>query len=229
MLLTYSDSGRISNYRHEFFEDAFTALWSKHDGRKEGFERTKYTGLEKTDFLRLLSAFAISSYRDSDFNMRQNQFCYHFRLASDLTGTKCSEDNFRKDLLISTSLAVEEGQYLRFCHRTFHEYFAAVFICNTTDEACRKLVDDLSSRVETDYVLPLVKSMAPEKIECDWVAPRVDKILSELESIGTDGDKYGELAVKGFDQGLYAEHPERGEFSCAGRVRLAAGQAGAVL
>ena len=202
MLLTYSDSGRISNYRHEFFEDAFTALWSKHDGRKEGFERTKYTGLEKTDFLRLLSAFAISSYRDSDFNMRQNQFRYHFRLASDLTGTKCSEDNFRKDLLISTSLAVEEGQYLRFCHRTFHEYFAAVFICNTTDEACRKLVDDLSSRVETDYVLPLVKSMAPEKIECDWVAPRVDKILSELESIGTDGDKYGELAVKGFDQDL---------------------------
>jgi hypothetical protein len=45
MLLTYSDSGRISNYRHEFFEDAFTALWSKHDGRKEGFERTKYTRL----------------------------------------------------------------------------------------------------------------------------------------------------------------------------------------
>jgi hypothetical protein len=138
--------------------------------------------------------------------MRQNQFRYHFGLASDLTATKCSEDDFRKDLLISTSLAVEEGQYLRFCHRTFHEYFAAVFICNTTDETCRKLVDDLSSRVETDYVLPLVKSMAPEKIECDWVAPRVHRIISELESIGTDGDKYGELVVKGFDQGREIAH-----------------------
>ena len=43
MLLTYSDAGRISRKKHEFYEDAFNALWSKHDARKQaGYEREKY-------------------------------------------------------------------------------------------------------------------------------------------------------------------------------------------
>jgi hypothetical protein len=53
MLLTYADCGRIAKHRHEFFEDAFTALWSKHDARKQSFERNRYTGLSKSDFLRV--------------------------------------------------------------------------------------------------------------------------------------------------------------------------------
>ena len=68
MLLTYSDAGRISRKKHEFYEDAFNALWSKHDARKQaGFEREKYTGLDKNEFMRLLSAFCASSYLPSYF------------------------------------------------------------------------------------------------------------------------------------------------------------------
>jgi hypothetical protein len=48
MLLTYSDAGRISSKEHEFYEDAFNALWNKHDARKQaGYEREKYTKLDK--------------------------------------------------------------------------------------------------------------------------------------------------------------------------------------
>ena len=50
MLLTYSDAGHISHQKHEFFEDAFIALWSKHDSRKDGFQRQRYTGLQRTAF-----------------------------------------------------------------------------------------------------------------------------------------------------------------------------------
>ena len=56
MLITFSDVGKISSKRHEFYEDAFNALWRKHDARK-GYQRERYTGLEKTKFLKLLCAF----------------------------------------------------------------------------------------------------------------------------------------------------------------------------
>ncbi len=86
MLLTFSATGHIANSRHEFFEDAFAALWSKHDGLKPGFERHRYTGLQKNDFLRLVSAFAASSYNHGDFNMRETQIRRHFRAATQLSG-----------------------------------------------------------------------------------------------------------------------------------------------
>ena len=72
MLLTYSDAGRISRKKHEFYEDAFDALWSKHDARKQaGYEREKYSGLDKNEFMRLLSAFCASSYITEQFSMRE--------------------------------------------------------------------------------------------------------------------------------------------------------------
>ena len=103
MLLTYSDAGRISRKRHEFYEDAFNALWSKHDARKQaGYEREKYTGLDKNDFAALLSAFCASSYISEHFSMRETELNSHFNRAKQLTGISAKEDNFVKDMLTST-------------------------------------------------------------------------------------------------------------------------------
>jgi hypothetical protein len=202
MLLTYSDSGHISNRRYEFFEDAFTALWSKHDARKEGYERPKHTGLDKGDFLRLLSSFAASSYIESDYNMRESQFRKHFGTAKALSGANCKEDEFRKDLVISTSLFVEDGPYLRFSHRAFHEYFTSPFICGAADDVCVRIIDEISDRIETDAVLPLVKSISPSKIEANWTVPKLEEVIDAISKVENDGDAYADLGVKQYDQGI---------------------------
>ena len=148
MLLTFSSSGHIANSGHEFFEDAFGALWSKHDGFKPNFERHRYTGLQKSEFLRLLAAFAVSSYSEGDYNMREAQFRRHFRHATRLSGVNCKENDFLQDLTLSTSLAIQDEPYVRFCHLSFHEYFAAVFVCDA-DEWVAEIIEDLSDRLET--------------------------------------------------------------------------------
>jgi hypothetical protein len=195
MLLTYSDSGRIARNRHEFFEDAFTALWSKHDARKEGFERQRYTALEKNEFSKLLAAFAISSYLSFDYVLREVQFHRHFEMAMALSGIKCKEADFRRDLIVSTSIATEEGRYVRFCHRSFQEYFSAVFVCEAADSAVWKLVEGLSDRLVTDSVISLIFSMREAKIEKLWVIPTMEKIVGYVYEVGDDLREYAELVA----------------------------------
>ena len=109
MLLTYSDTGYISKNRHEFFEDAFNALWSKHDARKDGFERDRYTGLQKAEFLKILSAFAISSYINADYNMKDAQFHQHFDQAVRLSGVSCKERIFSETCESRRALLLTKG------------------------------------------------------------------------------------------------------------------------
>ena len=179
MIITFSDSGRLSDTRHEFYEDAFNALWLRHDIRKERFERQKYTDLLKQDFLRLLNAFAAASYFESDIVMRGNQFTKHFRTASSITQIDTHEDHFRDDLLISTSLMVEDGNFVKFSHRTFQEYFASLFIVSLPTTDIAKAIDLIAARHETDQVLGFIFSISPEAIERHWILPRLDKVFEE--------------------------------------------------
>jgi hypothetical protein len=195
MLLTFADCGRIADNRHEFFEDAFIALWSKHDNRKDGFERDRFTRLQKSEFLRLLSAFAASSYSAGDYELRDGQFRRHFVSAEKLSGVSCKEDDFLKDLTISTCLMVEDGPYVRFCHRSFQEYFAAVFVADTDDEWAGDLIDELSDRIETDNVLPMLLSINEEKIEKHWVLVHVRKIVAAIKTHPLNGQSYAGMAV----------------------------------
>jgi NACHT domain len=97
MFLTYSDAGRISRKKHEFYEDAFNALWSKHDARKQGsYEREKYTGLDKNDFVRLLSAFCASSYVAEHFSMRESDLAHHLLSAKKINRCSCEGRGFRQ-------------------------------------------------------------------------------------------------------------------------------------
>jgi len=195
MLLTYSDSGYISKNRHEFFEDAFTALWSKHDGRKDDFERHRYTGLQKNEFSKILTAFAMSSYSSADYNMRESHFHRHFEAAIRLSGVSCKEEDFLQDLTISTSLAVQDGPYIRFCHRAFQEYFSALFICEMSDTLVGRMIEEISDRMETDNVLPLVLSINDEKIEKHWILPSMKMIAAFVETADRDVDTYARTIV----------------------------------
>ena len=124
VLLTYSDAGRISRKKHEFYEDAFNALWSKHDARKQaGFEREKYTGLDKNEFMRLLSAFCASSYINEHFSMREADVSFHLKNAKKLTDISAKEEDFVKDMTISTNLLILDGRKYVFFTALFKNTF----------------------------------------------------------------------------------------------------------
>jgi hypothetical protein len=128
--------------------------------------------------------------------MRDAQVHHHFEQALRLSGVICSEEDFLRDLRESTSIAVDEGPYVRFCHRTFQEYFSALFIAEMSDyEIAERLIDEISDRLETDAVLPLVLSVNDEKIEKHWVLPKAKMISKFIASSKADLESYACTAV----------------------------------
>lgn len=194
MLLTYSDAGRISKHRHEFYDDAFNALWVKHDARKKaGYEREKYTGLEKQKFLGLLSAFCASSYIAEHFSMREAELSTHLVYACDYLNAPVKASEFIKDMTISTSLMQLEGSFYRFSHRTFQEYFCALHIISLGDDQLRRAIDVVSERYETDSVTSFIKSINPDKFERCWSLPHLQRCKSHLESATQNFHSYRDL------------------------------------
>jgi NACHT domain len=181
MLITFSDSGKVSRVRHEFYEDAFNALWSKHDARKEGFERHKYSGLQKRDFVQLLSWFSFASYIKSDFEMRESIFSKHFLEATNASQVKVLEEDFRQDMLVSTSLLIEDGLFLKFCHRSFQEYFTSLCISNMPNSDVPSAISLVLDRYETDQVLHFLLSHSPEVVERYWILPELESSLKALK------------------------------------------------
>jgi hypothetical protein len=194
MLLTYSDAGRISRKKHEFYEDAFNALWSKHDARKQaGYEREKYTGLDKNDFMRLLSAFCASSYVSEHFSMRETVLSSHLTRARKLTDISTKDGDFVRDMTISTSLLVLEGNTYRFAHRSFQEYFCARYVLSLSDKDITRGIEAVSSRYGTDSVLDFVRSMNAERFETAWVISKLSAIIPRLQKGESSFTSYSQL------------------------------------
>ncbi|WP_081691409.1 NACHT domain-containing protein [Cucumibacter marinus] len=192
MLITFGEIGAISSKKHEFFDDVLGVLWRKHDARKNGFERQKYTGLELHDFRKLVATFSISSYLGQDFSFTDRKFREHYQAACGLAGLDVEFELFFKDMTISTCLIVEDGDYFKFIHRSFQEFFAAVYICECMNESPAEILDLVARRFETDNVIFIAHSIKRTLVENIWLLP----ILSEIEGIDDGSHRLVEYASK---------------------------------
>lgn len=195
MFMTFSYSGRISERQVEFYEDAFQALWIRHDSRKDNFERTRYSGFGKAAFLKLLSAFAGAAYTENAYEFKDTSFSKYFEFATAFTSLKCDEENFKKDLVETTCLLTYDGPFLKFPHRSFQEYFAALFISSLDDKQMTSVIAAISDRMDTDAVLPLLLSISPEKVQSNWIIPNITYIITKLKPFVQDTDEYCKLLI----------------------------------
>ena len=179
MLLTYADVGQISERRHEFYSDAFSALWRKHDGKK-GFTREFRSGLRKEDFLRLLHAISIVSYLQGIVKFREIQLDAVLKKSKELTGVGVDRDDYLYDLTTSVGVFLLDGNYFTYTHRTFQEYFVAKFIVSLSDEDCGRAIEAVSAMHETDQVLSFVISLDVEKFERTWVSGTINSLVKEI-------------------------------------------------
>ena len=119
MLLTFSQNADVPKRISIFYQQAYEALFHKHDALKEGFIRGIKTNFDIVDFGKIFSWFAIITYKTRDFS-----FTYE-RIIEILKGIKASSQyNFDEremlhDLTQSTSLIVEDGNLYVFTHRSF--------------------------------------------------------------------------------------------------------------
>lgn len=182
MLVTFEQTGHIPTKRHVFYERAFDALFSLHDTSKEGvYKRKTYSDLSIDDFRKLMSAFCIVTYLKELFVFSRSQFRDSLLSALKLEQIDANLDDLTNDLIESTCLIQVEGTEYVFTHRSFQEYFAAVYISRSPAVGARKLLDRVVRRT-TDDVIQMAHAINRSLVEREWVIPTLSEILAAEET-----------------------------------------------
>jgi NACHT domain len=177
MMLTYEEFSGVPDKVHVFYEQAFQTLFQRHDSLKGAFSRKIESGLDLEQFRRVLSAFCFVSYLSEQFSLLEYEALQNIRTAAELADVELDAEMYLTDLLVTVCILQRDGQHITFVHRSFQEYFTALFVVrhgrslNIFDFVERLLV-----RQRPDNVLRLVQQLESEVIEQGWVLPTIKKL-----------------------------------------------------
>lgn len=178
MLLTYGQSAQLPSKLSVFYNQAYEALFERHDVLKGGYRRDRKSNLDIQDFSRLFAAFSLRTYDARRFEFEESQALEDIDGARDMVGLGCKSKDFLEDAMQAVCLLVQDGLRITFSHRSFQEYFAARFIADASAEVQEKLILKYMYFVRIDSVMQLLYELRPEVVEAKYLRPQIALVMS---------------------------------------------------
>lgn len=201
MLLTYEEHASIPDRLNDFYEQAFLTLFNSHDATKGAFVRDIRSRLPYNEFKNVFAHFCFKTYFKGVYEFTEAQlheFLNETRVKLGMDGMDAQ--NFIYDLTHSVCMLIEDGVNLRFSHRSFQEYFAAVYTTSFSDETQGRLlqrwVRDNSYRIREENFLFMLHDMQPERCDRNLFLPLLNQIARRFE---VKNHSYGWLLAYFFD------------------------------
>lgn len=179
MMLTFEGYAEIPDSLHEFYRIAFDTLLRRHDAMKGQFLRESHSGCSTEQFKQIFSSFCLLTYVKSAFSFDRDKALAYLNAAICQQGLEKSPEIVLFDLIESICLLQEEGFEISFVHRSFQEYFSAVFIANSGTGFVQKYLDEGEFRT-FDNVLPMLMGIAQQRVESEWAIDRINDICSRF-------------------------------------------------
>lgn len=195
MLFTYEQNGEIPEKMHIFYEQAYQALFNKHDSYKQGFVRKSLTNLDMQQFKVVFSLFCLTTYHKQLFNFNESDF--NERLEKCLRQTQnqqVSAENLKKELLSNVPLMVQDGLHFCFAHRSFQEYFSACYLIHNQNLSF-EIFDTIGKRLRIDNVLSMTFDMNQRLLEEKWILPKIQTILSEIKDDSSIDSRFKNMLI----------------------------------
>lgn len=204
MLLTYGDSADIPSKFSSFYEQAYAALFQKHDALKSGYRRERQGSLDILDFSRLFAAFSAITYDKRIFRFSLTEGIAHVDVAKKLVGlSNTSSEGFLEDARQAVCLLIEDGLEYSYVHRSFQEFFVAKFIAEASQGMKAKFLDKLIAGIEHGYegenVIQLLYEMNPALVEEHYLMPETKKFFGADLGKRLSKAKWRALFLKLFD------------------------------
>ncbi|WP_431028142.1 NACHT domain-containing protein [Lysinibacillus sp. LZ02] len=185
MLITYDNNANIPKELHEFYEQAFSALFYTHDASKGGYKREIESKLSYDRFKKVFSHFCFQSYLNDDYTFTNekvlsylNESKRKFENDSDF-----NTENLLDDLINSVCMLVKDGLKYVFPHRSFQEYFAAIYTMNLLDDIQEKLFNEIvhgkSDCFDSRYV-EILEQLQPDRFAKNFLLPKARELNSMI-------------------------------------------------
>lgn len=199
MFMTFEQYGRIADRIHVFYNDAYQTMYWKHDrGNNHNLERKFKTGYDCDTFAEYLSEFCARSYFEDKFIFSWNEIdrIYQGLSLNKNAKTKHPTKDFVDDLSDNLCLMYKTNDGYDFYHRSFQEYFCALYFSNDKTDAqlssFARLYSDIRSNKKGDQTFGMLYDMIPGRIEASILLP----FLKELLGAGTVTDYYSFLSME---------------------------------
>ena len=154
MLLTFEQYAEVPSKMHLFYREAFAALSVKHDASKGAYKRTLKTGLTADKFADYFAELCSRSYHDERFKMIEDEFAKYYNALKErdkLNDTTTIADDYLCDLCSNMCrMYFESGKY-HFTHRSFQEYFCALYFSKQKDKNHESIGDFFENRHSRMY------------------------------------------------------------------------------
>ena len=176
MLMTYSSIGDIPRKMHIFYSKAFETMSRLHDATKGAYVRPLHTGLEPEEFAKYFAEFCARTYRDEVLEFTSVTFVDYMNkvLKNKGNNLSCTAWDFLLDLKDNLCIIYEEGEKYYFIHRSFQEYFTAVFFSSQMDDKLPLIAEQFKKMRQKNYqdkTFGMLYDMIPQRIERYVFAP----------------------------------------------------------
>ena len=154
--MTFDERATIPDKLNDFYEQAFATLFNVHDGSKDCFRRNIKTSLGCEDFKQIFAYFCFKSYFNSDFRFTESSVRTYITQSKQKIDPLAiwTTDDYLDDLIHAVCMLVKDGLYYTFSHRSFQEYFAALYTTKLLDDVQRRLIQGwLTENKVVDFVI----------------------------------------------------------------------------
>lgn len=214
MLLTFENRASIPDKLNDFFEQAFTTLFHTHDATKGGYKRDIRSKLGYEDFKAVFSYFCFKSFFNSDYRFSENKVLDYIGMAKrkEIIETSFDAMDFLIDLTNSVCMLVHEGLEYRFSHRSFQEYFAALYTTQLDDSQQKRFLklwlQNNSYRATSNY-LDMLYELQTSRFVKNIIVPAIRELQDLYKNNGESEEwllnfMYEDVCVREYKNGKKA-------------------------
>jgi hypothetical protein len=188
MLLTFEQYAEVPSKMHVFYREAFTALAVKHDASKGAYKRALKTGLTADKFADYFAELCSRSYFDEKFELTEEEFAKYYSVLKELEKVNdrtTTANDYLYDLCSNMCLMYFESGKYHFTHRSFQEYFCALYFSKQKDKNLKSIGDffeNRHSRMNGDKTFNMLYDMIPDKVEEYIFLPFLTKLYKRFDN-----------------------------------------------
>ena len=164
-----------------FYNQAFEALFQRHDTMKGAYKRIRKTKLDIQDFEKILNVFCIQTYDNRKIQFSKQDALNYLDKSKKIVNIDFKSEGFLYDLLQSVCVLIEDGLFITFSHRSFQEYFASKFIVSSEGAMKKRLLEKYKADITDDSIFKLVHELDPDFLEYEIIYPFIIDLFDKIE------------------------------------------------